>query len=167
MLTTDQSPEPTALSIWRKPAVLAAAAAAVVALGVGAVVANTGGGSTPAPRAKTVLALKAGDAGGGISLNSCMIFSVDLLRGVPVAFGGTVTEVSSGTVTITVDRWFKGGNADVVTVAVPPQNTSVGSVEFLKGKRYLVTATEGTVNSCGLTGEATPDFEKSFEEAFS
>lgn len=164
MTSTDQTTK--AAPMWRRPALLASAAVAVVALGVGAVVAANSGGSTATPTPKSTLALKVADSGGAITSNSCMIFSVDLLRGVPVAFGGTVTDLGDGSVTIAVDKWFKGGTADVVTIATPPLNTSAGTVEFVKGKRYLVTATNGTVNSCGLTGEATPDFEKSFEEAF-
>jgi hypothetical protein len=74
--------------------------------------------------------------------------------------------VSDSLVTLDVDRWFKGGSADVVTVAVPERNTSIGTVELVEGKRYLVTATNGTVNACGYTGEATPDLEAAFEQAF-
>ncbi len=164
MLTTEQTdtvPTPS----WRKPAVLAAAAAAVVALGVGAVMA--GGGSSGPAKQQTTLALKApAESGGGPSMNSCLMFSVDILKDMPLAFAGTVTSIDTDTVTLDVDRWFKGGSADVVTVAVPPGNTSVGTVEFGQGSRYLVTATEGTVNSCGYTAEATPELERSFEQAF-
>jgi hypothetical protein len=142
-----------------------AAAAAVLALGVGTAV-LAGGGDSPAAKAKTTLGLKAPASAGGPVMGSCIMFSVDILKDMPVAFGGTVTGVSAGTVTLDVDRWFKGGGADVVTIAVPETNTSVGTVDFVQGKRYLVTATDGTVNSCGYTGEATQDLEASFEQAF-
>jgi hypothetical protein len=99
-----------------------------------------------------------------------------------MAFAGTVTAVSDRTVptlsdmtvTLRVDHWYKGGTADVVTLttltshALTP-TTSAGvedGVEFVQGKRYLVTATNGTVNGCGFTGEATPELEKAFAEAF-
>ncbi len=37
---------------------------------------------------------------------------------------------------------------------------------FRVGERYLVTATDGTVNGCGFSGPATPELERAFEEAF-
>jgi hypothetical protein len=165
MLTTEHATDPTAGSPrWRRPAALVAAAAAVLAIGVGTVLAGNED-SHPA-KARTTLALKAPAAAGGPVMHSCIQFTVDILKDMPVAFGGTVTSVSADSVTLDVDRWFKGGSADVVTIAVPGFNTSVGTVDFVQGKRYLVTATDGTVNSCGYTGEATPDLEASFEQAF-
>jgi hypothetical protein len=165
MLTTEQSPDAAEVApLWRKPAALVAVAAAVLAIGVGTVLSTGGGGHSTKVTPPSTMALKA--PGGGISMGSCIRFSVDILKGMPLAFGGTVTDVSPGTVSLSVDRWFKGGTADVVTVSTPPSNTSVGTVELVKGKRYLVTATDGVVNSCGYTGEATPELEKSFEQAF-
>ena len=164
MLTTDDTPDTAAPTpLWRKPAVLAAAAVAVVALGIGAVA--SGGGSTPA-KPTTTLSLKAPAAAGGPTMASCIMFSVDILKDMQVAFEGTVTEVGADAVTLDVDRWFKGGTADVVTVATQPGVTSEGGVEFAQGTQYLVTATDGTVNACGYTAEATPDLEASFEQAF-
>ena len=148
---------------WRKPSVLfaAAAAAAVVVLGVGGVLAS-GGGDNPPSKAKTSIALKS--AGGGLSSASCLRFSVDILKDMPVAFAGTASAVTQDTVTLTVDHWYKGGSADLVTIATPV--TSEGPGEFVQGKKYLVTATGGTVNGCGYTGEATADLQKYFDEAF-
>jgi len=165
MLTTEPYDPPAAPPRRLRPAVLAAAAVAVLALGVGAVVAGGGGGSSPAKH-RTTLALQAPPAAHPGVMSSCIQFTVDILRDMPVAFGGTVTSVSDSLVTLDVDRWFKGGSADVVTVAVPERNTSIGTVELVEGKRYLVTATNGTVNACGYTGEATPDLEAAFEQAF-
>lgn len=164
MLSTDPLPA-TSRPRWKRPPLLAAAAAAVIAVGIGGIVALTDD-SHGSAKAKTSLALKTQSSGGGLSLGSCLMFSVDILKDMPLAFAGTVTEVSDGAVKINVDHWYKGGDADVVTVAVPPANTSVGTVEFAQGKRYLVTATNGTVNSCGYTGEATPDLVKAFDQAF-
>jgi hypothetical protein len=163
MLTTEPTPD-VATPPRRRTTWLAVAAAAVIAVGIGGAVALSGGDSGSKPQ--TTLALKVQDSGGGPTMGSCIMFSVDVLKDMPLAFGGTVTEVSAGSVRIAVDHWYKGGDADVVTVAVPPANTSVGTVDFVKGKRYLVTATDGTVNSCGYTGEATPDLVKAFDEAF-
>jgi hypothetical protein len=165
MLTTEPTPE-TSTPMRRRRALLAAAAAVVLALGIGGFLALGDDNGGRADKPKTTLALKTQDTGGGASMGSCIMFSVDILKDMPVAFGGTVTQVGEGSVEIAVDRWYKGGDADVVTVATPPTNTSVATVEFAKGKRYLVTATDGTVNSCGYTGEATPDLVKAFDQAF-
>lgn len=164
MLTTEPTPQ-TSTRTWRRPALLAAAAAAVIALGVGGVVAAVGGDANSPKTPRTTLALTSQNSGGP-SMGSCIRFSVDILRDMPLAFGGTVTEVGDGSVQLSVDHWYKGGDADVVTIAVPPRNTSVGTVDFVEGTRYLVTATDGTVNACGYTGEATPDLVKAFDEAF-
>lgn len=165
MLTTEQThEEPVTAPRWRRPAVLTAAAVAVLAIGVGAVVAGSGGGSSAA-RHRTTLALQA-PAPPRPGMNACIRFSVDLLKDKPVAFSGTVTSVEPGLVTLDVDRWFKGGSADVVTVAVPDRNTAVGTLEMVQGKRYLVSATDGIVNTCGYSGEATPDLEAAYEQAF-
>jgi hypothetical protein len=166
MLTTEQTQDATDAPRWRRPALFTAAATAVVAVGVGIVVANTGGAKVVRPHhTASVLALKVAGSSGP-TMHSCVPFTVDVLKGMPVAFGGTVTELSAASVSLTVDRWFKGGTADVVTVALPPGNTSIPDVAFIKGSRFLVTATDGTVNSCGFSAEATPALEKSFEQAF-
>jgi hypothetical protein len=172
MQTTD---EPTMLdaehgrSRWRRPALMTAAAAAVVALGVGTAVvaANTGDNdSGPSTRPPTTLALSV--PGGGPTLSSCLMFDVNVLRSMPVAFGGTVTAADAGKVTLKVDHWYKGGDADQVTVAQPDGQTSVAldGVEFEQGKSYLVAATEGTVNGCGFSGPASAELEQSYEQAF-
>ena len=171
MHTTDTTPttatDAAGQPAWRRPALLATAAAAVIALAVGGALSLSDSGSqSPAKKAGTTLALKTQDSGGGVSLGSCLPFNIDVLRGVPLAFGGTVTQVREGSVQIAVDHWYKGVSADIVTVATPPANTSVGTADFTQGKRYLVTATNGTVNVCGLTGEATPELTQAFNQAF-
>jgi len=137
-----------------------------VAVAVAAVTAATAfrGGDAP-DDAGTTLALRAPRSD---TMASCVAFDVAVLREMPVAFAGTVASVGDGTVTLDVDRWFAGGDADRVTVANPDAaNVSIDGVEFTTGTRYLVTATDGTVNSCGFTAPATPDLERSFEQAFS
>jgi hypothetical protein len=174
---------------WRKPALLTAAAAAVIALGIVAV-GVTSGGPTIHTKVKTTLALKlpgggtSGQPGGIVSSDaaSCVGFSIPYLREMPMAFAGTVTAVSDSnsptlsdmTVTLTVDHWYKGGTADLVTLTMMTSHALTPTtriwvedgVELVQGKRYLVTATNGTVNSCGFTGEATPELEKAFAAAF-
>lgn len=156
-------------SRWRRPALLATAAAAVVAVGVGTalIAANTGddGRARTVTKPTSTLAL---NVAGGMSMVSCVPFDVKFLRDMPVALAGTVTAADPGKVTLDVDRWYKGGNADQVTVAQPDPQSSVAldGVTFEPGKRYLLAASNGTVNGCGFSGPATPDLERSYAEAF-
>lgn len=156
----------------RRKGLLMALAAGTAAAGIVAAVALTSGGTDPAPAAqgkKTTLTLKLPDTGGGTIINSCMMFDVAILKGFPVAFAGTATSVADDVVTLDVTKWYQGGSAQVVTLTSPAANTSVSldSVAFATGKSYLVTANEGTVTSCGFSGEDTPSLRKSFDEAFS
>jgi hypothetical protein len=166
---------------WRKPALMTAAAAAIIALGIVAV-GITWGDRTIPTKDKTTLVLKLPGGGTSLQAASCVQFSVPFLREMPLAFAGTVTAVSDSTVptlsdmtvTLSVDHWYKGGTADVVTLTTMTGHALTPTtriwvedgVEFVHGKRYLVTATNGTVNGCGFTGEATPELEKVFAEAF-
>ncbi len=147
-----------------------AAAAAVAAIAIGtsvAVSSNGGGGGENVVAAPTVLALQA--AGGDPMMQMCMMFDVQQLKTAGVAFGGTVTSIGADKVTLDVDRWFKGTpQADEVTIGIPPGGDMVAldGVEFIQGNRYLISATDGVLGTCGYSGPASPEFEKSFEQAF-
>ena len=149
----------------RRPLLIAAAAAAVLVALVGGALALTRGGgpgATGDPRSTLALSLPPSDVAA-----SCLVFDVQYLAEMPVALGGTVTAVEVGQVTLDVDRWYRGGTADVVTIAVPHNNSAaLDGVDFRTGERYLVTATEGTVNGCGFSGPATPELERAYAEAF-
>lgn len=151
---------------WRRPALVAAAAVAVAGIALGAMQLTSE--DTPAIKAPTTVALAVPGGGGGPSLGSCIMFDVAILRDMPVALAGTVVAQDADSVTLRVDRWYKGGSADQVRIATPAGATSVAldGVEFEQGKRYLLTATNGTVNVCGYSGPATPELEKSYTEAF-
>jgi hypothetical protein len=155
--------------LWRKPGVLTGVAAAVITLAIVAISVTSGGPATPT-KAKTTVALKVAGGGTSTSSASCIQFSIAFLREMSTAFSGTVTKTDQGTVTLTVDHWYKGGTSEVVTITKllgdATAAVSIDGVDFVQGKRYLVTATNGTVNSCGFTGEATPALEKAFAEAF-
>jgi hypothetical protein len=70
-------------------------------------------------------------------------------------------------ITIDVDRWYRGGDADLVTIGIQDSSTvALDGVDFQEGERYLVTATNGVINGCGFSGPATPELEQAFEEAF-
>jgi hypothetical protein len=68
----------------------------------------------------------------------------------------------------TEDHWYKGGDADQITIAQPDPQSSVAldGVTFEQGKSFLLTVTNGTVNGCGFSGPATPQLQQSFKDAF-
>jgi hypothetical protein len=149
----------------RRPWLLAVAAAVLLVALVGGLLTLTGGNRAPGGDDPTTLALELppSDAAG-----SCVVFDVQFLAGMPVAFGGTVTAMGDEQVTLQVDRWYRGGDADQVTLAIAEGQSSAAldGVDFRVGERYLVTATDGTVNGCGFSGPADPQLEQAFEEAF-
>lgn len=121
--------------------------------------------SEVAPAAKP-LALSVPDGGG--AAGSCPMFEEPVLAAKPVAFRGKVTAVSGGTVTLAVDRWYRGGPAGVtqVELAATNQNAALDGVEFVVGKVYLVSAEQGVVAICGYSGEATPELQALYDRAF-
>ncbi len=141
----------------------ALAAAAAVTAGV-----LLWGGDGPAAEAPTTLDLALSDQA---ATASCIQFSEDVLADMPVAFAGTVSAVAEDEVVLDVDRWFTGSDAERVRLDVPggisPEAAALWyGVDFREGERYLVTATDGNVNSCGYTAAATPEMEAAFERAF-
>jgi len=151
----------------RRPAWWAAGIAAVAA--VAAAVFVFGGSGSPVPNGSP-----GGDDTTTLALSlpatpeaRCRAFDVAVLRTMQVAFEGTVTATDGEQTTLTVDRWFTGGDADRVTIDVPDGRTSESlGIEFRSGARYLVTATDGTVNGCGYSGPATAELESAFADAF-
>ncbi|MDP3713392.1 MAG: hypothetical protein Q8R60_13030 [Mycobacteriales bacterium] len=154
----------TSTTRTRRPALLAGAASLAVAAALGGVLlTQTDSGTSSSP---TTLALDL--AGGDGAIASCMMFDVAFLKDMSPAFAGTATEVTDDSVTVEVDRWYAGGDADQVVLSRPDgaSSAALDGVAFEQGKRYLITAAQGTVNGCGYSGLATPDLEKSFDEAF-
>jgi hypothetical protein len=158
---------PGAQGSRKRTRLLAAAAAVVViaAAGIAGVLAATGDDPAPRTPAATTVALEV-PAGGAAS--SCLRFDVDILRDMPLAFAGTATSVTKAEVSLEVDRWYRCGSADRVTVSVPDTQPSVAldGVDFVEGQRYLVTATDGVVNGCGFSGAASPELTDAFAQAF-
>jgi hypothetical protein len=138
------------------------AAAAVVAFGSAAVIGNSGGSGGSA--AATPLELSLGDSD---TLSSCMMFDVALLAEMSPAFAGTATAVDGDTVTLTVDRWYTGGDANTVVLRGSGESVAlIGGFDFEVGQQYLITAAEGNVNFCGYSGIATPELTAAFDAAF-
>jgi hypothetical protein len=97
----------------------------------------------------------------------CIMFSVEELARAPLAFEGTVTAVDGDAVTLTVDEWFKGGDAGQVVLNAPQGlEALIDGFPFEVGSQYLITAYDGNVNYCGFSGQSTPEMRAAFEQAF-
>ena len=150
-----------------RPAWYLLGAAAVAAITFGAV-SLLGGGTDPdviASRDQEALELSLGESD---AMASCLAPSAEFLRDMPLAFAGTATSVEGEVVTLTVDEWFVGGDAATVRLLAPAGfEALIGGITFEEGAPYLVSATGGTVNYCGFSGESTPELVALYEEAFS
>lgn len=107
-------------------------------------------------------------APGDDAIASCIAFSPEELRKVAeVAFAGTVTSVQGPEVVLDVDQWYLGGEAQEVALQAPlGLEALIGGIPFAVGEQYLVSAANGTVNYCGFSGPATPEYRAAFEQAF-
>ena len=144
---------------------VAVAAAAALVLAVGGVIAF--GDRTDGPSVAEGPPLEL-TAGGEDAMLSCIMFSVEeLARVAEIAFEGTVTSVDGSRVTLTVDHWFKGGDAAEVVLDAPQgMEALIGGIPFAVGDQYLITAQTGQVNYCGFSGPSTPEYRTAFEQAF-
>jgi hypothetical protein len=144
------------------PALAGAAAIAVIGVGTYAVL----GQDDVAPRTEpTTMVLSMPDT--GTSMPSCIPFTVDVLRDMPVAFSGTATDVAEDTVTLDVDHWYRGGEADAVVLErYDTRTASIEGLDISEGDRYLITATGGTVNLCGYSVPWSSEMATAFDEAF-
>jgi hypothetical protein len=148
---------------------LVAAAAVLVIAGVGAF-ALLGGEDPPSvPTAEepapTVLELSARPP----SAAKCAAPTAELLALQEIGFDGTVTSITDGLVTLEVGHWYRGGDADQVTVGAPPEDLQalLLAADFQEGQRYLVSASEGFVSVCGFTAAYSDDLAALYAEAFS
>lgn len=145
----------------RWAAVLAGAAGVAVAA---ALVANASLGNSP-ELPPLALAMPAAD-----SLGSCVVFDASLLAAVPVAFSGTVKDMTDDGVVLDVDRWYASDAGEPsqveLSIADGPNSAALDGVDFTTGQRYLVSATGGVVNGCGFSGPATAEYEAQFTAAF-
>lgn len=159
------TPRPTWIGAHRRRnrMLLGVAAAAVVAIG-GAVIVSNNDGDSPDVAAGPPIELSLGDSN---VMSSCMVFDVAMLAGMSPAFAGTATSVEGETVTLTVDRWYAGGDAaTVVLKGAAGSPALIDGFEFAVGQQYLITAADGNVNFCGYSGPATAELTAAFDAAF-
>jgi hypothetical protein len=166
--TADRDTNVLALEPRRKRWTLAAlGAAAVGALAIaGAAVGGVFDGGEPnLADEPAVLELSGGDV--DPMMMSCLAPDATIVSQSPIAFRGIVDTVAGDTVTITVDEWYQGGDADVVTITAPlGMEALIGGIAFGPGQAYLISAYDGVVSYCGLSGPATPELQQMYDEAF-
>jgi hypothetical protein len=155
--TTTAAPARSRRRLVAVVGISAAAAAAIIGGVVLAGPGSPGGGVT---------ALSAPAAGGPAAM--CAEVTPEGLASSTLAFRGTVTSTADGLVTFRVDDVFTGDVEQTVTV---PQGDSDMPVDgaapvFEDGVTYLVSTTENTIQSCGLTGEDSPELSSLYDQAF-
>ena len=140
----------------------AVAATVVAALTIGGFALS---GAFDGDEEREVLALSTGDV--DPSMMMCMALDPTLVAQSPIAFRGVVDSIAGDTVTLTVDEWYAGGDADVVTITAPlGMEALIGGIAFEAGQTYLVGAVDGVVSYCGLSGPATPELQQMYDTAF-
>jgi hypothetical protein len=168
MSTNVESPAPSVGADIRRRSrarwLLAGAAAAVVAgaLALSLTTGDDDGDGDVVAQPALELSLGAQDA-----MASCLAVDAATLSMMPAAFAATATEVDGELVTLDVDRWYTGGDAEVVQLrATSGQAALIAGFDFAVGERYLISASEGAVSFCGFSGPATPELSAIFDEAF-
>ena len=162
------SPQP---ALSRRPW-LAAAAAAVLVVGAGGTYLATtdvepaGAPSGGPSGGEVVLTLPGGDP----MTMSCLPVSEGkaALEQMTVALAGTATAVSDSEVRLDVSRWYRGGDVGTVLLRNAPeqQQALVGATDFAVGEDYLVSANDGSVSVCGLTGPVSPELQAAYDQAY-
>lgn len=141
---------------------------AVTGISVAAAAAIIGGVFLAGPSTPRdgVTALTAPAAGGPAAM--CAEVTPEALTSSTLAFRGTVTSTDDGLVTFRVDDVFTGDVEKTVTV---PQGDSDVPVDgaapvFEDGVTYLVSTTGDVIQSCGFTGEDSPELSSLYDQAF-
>lgn len=153
-------PDQRSTTWWRTPAAAVAAVATVAALGVGGIAAFNNASETP-----SIMSLEGPGADDPMAM--CLAIDATSLGMFPVAFAGSAIEVDDGVATLEVTEWFRGGDADRVTIEAPPaQPALIGGVDIEVGGDYLITADNNTVSNCNFSDRATPELEALYRSAF-
>lgn len=96
----------------------------------------------------------------------CLAPDVTTLAQAQVAFRGSVTSVSGGTVTLDPSTWYAGRAVDHVTVTEGDVASGLGAVDFRAGHEYFVAANSGHVMVCGFSGEQSSHLASLYAQAF-
>jgi hypothetical protein len=139
----------------RWPKLVLGGAAAVALIGGAALFAVTGddGDDGDSSASSVELSLGAFDP-----MSSCLPVADQVPLPGTVAFKGTVIAVGDGSVTLAVAEWYGSGDADEVVLSLADvASPALDGVEFVDGAEYLVAATDGVVQTCGMSGRAGPE----------
>ena len=80
------------------------------------------------------------------------------------AFRGTVVDIGADSVTLDVTKWYQNGDADQVVISTAGMPTAaLDGVDFVQGGDYLITAGDGQVGVCGVSGPYSTDLEGWFD----
>lgn len=146
----------------RRP-LLVAAAAGLLAVGVGGTLVALS--QDDEGRAPTTLALGAEPVS---PTATCLAVSAESLATADVALAGTVTSVEGTGAVLDVTRWYRGGDADRVSVTQEggPDVAALTGLGFEVGTTYLLAASGSTVGACSGSGPDSPALRALFDEAF-
>ncbi len=155
-MTTPSAPAPNTRRRWIPLVGIAAA----IAIGTAIVVPLALGGTPTTEQLGQ-------PGGGGIASGSCIQVTPETLRAQEQAFAARAIAVDGNTVTLEVTKRFTGTVADRVEVQQSDAITSdFSNVRFEVGKSYLVSAGDGTIRGCGLSGTDSPELRALYDAAF-
>jgi hypothetical protein len=97
----------------------------------------------------------------------CGVPQVSVLARADHAFDGTVEGVTGTDVRLEVDRWFTGGDGEVVLVTTARGTGATERLpEFEAGERYLVAAAGTEILVCGYTDRWSGALDELYQQAF-
>lgn len=166
-IETNAPTEPPAHAGPQRPQWLAPVAAAAVVLLVGIGIwqaTDDRDGGTEAVEAPAPLELSVTPFDPLTS--SCAVFDPAQLESVDLAFAGTVTGISDGVVTVSVEETFRGDVPATVTLDAG-ESPALDGVAFDQDGTYLIAASDGVVGGCGSSGPDDPTLRSAYEQVFS
>jgi hypothetical protein len=147
-----------------------AAAAALVVVGGVAVALTRDSGESPAPgRAATPTTETDGAITPGGAASCVELYDLTTLTHREIALDATITEVTGDQLTVAVNRWYRGGESDELTLdgaSTLGGITSAGSpVSLAPGTRLLIAGDGGFAWGCGFTQPYDPAVAEAWEDA--
>lgn len=158
---TGSSPAPASRSPRGRRTAWWTAGVVAVSLAIGGIlIASLGGSDTPT-------SVTFGVPNVDPTMQMCLTLDEFVPSTDQLGFGGTVTSITDGQVTLDVDRWYRGGPADQAVLDTSDLPiAALDGVEFVIGQRYLVSIFDGEVGICGTSGPASPELERYFDTWF-
>jgi len=111
-----------------------------------------------------------GEPVGGGGMAMCIQYDDGILAEQDTAFDGTLTAIDGDRVTFEVNHWFRGGDAAEISYdaegLVGGVTVAMDGIPFEVGERYLVSANDGYLWSCGYTVTFDSDLADHWAELF-